>query len=130
MNRIAKITAGLALGLTLAACGGDESAPNQRHVGISDFTRFIAKTASLKDLRTYFKTRPQIPAEEGLGVIYDGARHEGEVFRFKDKKIAEENLPALRAVRKRLGETENCELRGYFIACGEEKFVDTFRKWS
>ena len=45
------------------------------------------------------------------------------------KVVAKEMLPALKAVRQRLGESENCVLRGYFIACGEEKFVETFRKW-
>src|SRR3546814_1752283 len=51
-------------------------------------------------------------------------------MRFKDKQVAKEMLPALQAVRRRLGESENCSLRGYFIACGEEKFVDVFRKRS
>ncbi|MBX3456451.1 hypothetical protein [Ferrovibrio sp.] len=115
--------------IPLAGCVEDKSAPSQRHTGISDFTRFISKTGSMKGLKTYFKTRSEIPADEGLGVIYDGARNEGEVYRFRDPKVAGELLPALKAVRKRLGESENCMQRGYFIACGEEKFIETFRKW-
>lgn len=119
-----------AVGLGLSACGEDESPPMLRHTGMSDFVKFISKTGSLKGLRTYYKQRKEIPAEEGLGAVYDGARNEGEVFRFRDKKLAEEMLPALKAVRRQLGESENCQARGFFIACGEEKFVDTFRKWA
>ena len=127
--RMVAVAALLLAALPLAACVEDKSAPVQRHTGISDFTRFISKTGSMKGLKTYFKTRTEIPADEGLGVIYDGARNEGEVYRFRDTKVAEELLPALKAVRKRFGESENCVQRGFFIACGEEKFIDTFRKW-
>jgi len=119
----------LLLGLLLVGCNEDTSAPTKRHTGISDFERFISKTGSMKGMKTYPKSRSQIVADSGLGVIYDGARTEGEVFRFTDTKTADEMLPALKAVRQRLGETENCVKRGYFIACGEEKFVDVFRKW-
>ena len=119
----------LLLALPLAACNDEEAAPEQRITGLSGFVKFIQKTGGLKSLNTYLKKRPEILSEESLGVIYDGARNEGEVMRFKDKQLAKEMLPALQAVRRRLGETENCDLRGYFIACGEDKFVDVFRKW-
>ena len=56
-------------------------------------------------------------------------KSEGEVMRFRDKATTKEMLPALQAVRKRLGESENCAARGYFIACGDDKFVEVFRKW-
>ncbi|WP_430397665.1 hypothetical protein [Ferrovibrio sp.] len=115
--------------LLLAGCNEDTSAPTKRHTGISDFERFINKTGSMKGMKTYPKSRNQIVADSGLGVIYEGARTEGEVFRFTELKTAEEMLPALKAVRQRLGESENCVRRGYFIACGEEKFVEAFRKW-
>lgn len=115
--------------LALAACEDKQSAPEQRHTGVSHFQQFIQKTGGLKSLNTYYRQRPQIQAEERIGVIYDGARTEGEVMRFKDKATAKEMLPALQAVRKRLGESENCALRGYFVACGEDKFVEVFRKW-
>lgn len=116
-------------GFVLLGCNEDKSAPTQRHTGISDFVRFISKTGSLKGLKTYFKKRPEMAAAEGLGINYDGAMHEGEVLRFSDIKAAEESLPALKAVRRRFGESENCARRGYFIACGEEKFIQTFQKW-
>ena len=115
--------------LLLAGCNDDKAAPSQPHTGVSDFERFITKTGGMKGLRTYPKSRNQIQADSGLGVIYEGARTEGEMFRFRDLKVAEETLPALKAVRQRLGESENCVRRGYFIACGEEKFVEAFRKW-
>ncbi|HLT77638.1 MAG TPA: hypothetical protein VKZ87_09640 [Ferrovibrio sp.] len=118
-----------AAGLGLGACQDKQTAPDQRHTGLSSFVQFIQKTGSLKSLNTYYRQRPQIQAEERIGVIYDGARTEGEVMRFKDKVTTKEMLPALQAVRKRLGETENCVARGYFIACGDEKFVEIFRKW-
>lgn len=117
------------LALPLAACNEKETAPDQRITGLSSFVKFIQKTGSLKSLNTYYKKRPEILSEESVGVLYDGARTEGEVVRFKEKQLAKESLPALQAVRRRLGETENCVQRGYFIACGEEKFVDVFRKW-
>ncbi|WP_341704946.1 hypothetical protein [Ferrovibrio sp.] len=126
--RIAAVAV-LAMLLPLAACEEKKTAPDQRHTGLSSFQNFIRNTGSLKSLNTYLKKRPEILSEESLGVIYDGARTEGEVMRFKDKQLAKEMLPALQAVRRRLGETENCALRGYFIACGEDKFVDVFRKW-
>lgn len=130
LHSSARTLAALAVSiLLLSGCKEDKSAPTQRHTGISDFERFINKTGSMKGMKTYPKSRNQIVADSGLGVIYEGARTEGEVFRFTDLKMAEEMLPALKAVRKRLGESENCERRGYFIACGEEKFVDAFRKW-
>lgn len=113
----------------LAACQEKQTAPEQRHTGLSTFVQFIQKTGGLKSLNTYYRQRPQIPAEERIGVIYDGARTEGEVMRFSDKATTKEMLPALQAVRKRLGESENCAARGYFIACGDEKFVEIFRKW-
>lgn len=119
----------LMAGLALGGCVEDKSAPTQRHTGISDFVRFINKTSSMKGLRTYFKTRPEMAAAEGLGINYEGAQHEGEILRFTDVKAAEESLPALKAVRRRLGESENCARRGFFIACGEEKFIQTFQKW-
>lgn len=115
--------------LVLAACEDKKTAPEQRHTGLSNFQQFIQKTGGLKSLNTYYRQRPQIQAEERIGVIYDGARTEGEVMRFKDKATTKEMLPALQAVRKRLGESENCAARGYFIACGDEKFVEIFRKW-
>ncbi|HEX6978748.1 MAG TPA: hypothetical protein VF342_05575 [Alphaproteobacteria bacterium] len=117
----------LAAGL-LAACN-QEAAPEQRHVGLSSFKQFIQKTGGLKSLNTYYKKRPEIDSEESIGVMYDGAQTEGEVIRFREKKITQEMLPALQAVRRRLGETENCVARGYFIACGEQKFVEIFNKW-
>lgn len=130
LHSSARTLAALAVSiLLLSGCKEDKSAPMLRHTGISDFERFINKTGSMKGMKTYPKSRNQIVADSGLGVIYEGARTEGEVFRFTDLKMAEEMLPALKAVRKRLGESENCERRGYFIACGEEKFVDAFRKW-
>lgn len=113
----------------LAACEQKQSAPEQRHTGLSNFQQFIQKTGGLKSLNTYYRQRPQIQAEERIGVLYDGARTEGEVLRFNDKQVVKEMLPALQAVRRRLGETENCSARGYFIACGEDKFVEVFRKW-
>lgn len=125
----ARTIAALVALLLLAGCNEDTSAPTKRHTGISDFERFINKTGGMKGLRTYPKSRTQILADSGLGVIYDGARTEAEVFRFRDTKSADEMLPALKAVRQSLGESENCVKRGYFIACGEEKFVDVFRKW-
>ncbi len=115
--------------LALAACQDKKTAPEQRYTGLSNFQQFIQKTGGLKSLNSYYRQRPQIQAEERIGVVYDGARTEGEVMRFKEKAIAKEMLPALQAVRKRLGETENCVVRGYFVACGEEKFVEIFRKW-
>lgn len=116
--------------LSLAGCfESKETAPEQRHMALSNFVQFIQKTGGLKSLNTFYKRRPEINSEENLGVLYDGARTQGEVMRFRDKALAKEMLPALQAVRKRLGESENCQLRGYFIACGEEKFVDIFRKW-
>jgi hypothetical protein len=130
VGRAARIAAvGMLLALPLGACNDKDSAPEQRITGLSGFVKFIQKTGGLKSLNTYLKKRPEILSEESLGVIYDGARNEGEVMRFKDKQLAKEMLPALQAVRRRLGETENCALRGYFIACGEDKFVDVFRKW-
>lgn len=114
----------------LTACfEAKETAPDQRHTSLSNFQQFIQKTGGLKSLNTFQKRRPEINSEESLGVIYDGARTQGEVMRFRDKQLAKEMLPALQAVRKRLGESENCALRGYFIACGEDKFVDVFKKW-
>lgn len=114
----------------LAGCfEAKETAPDQRHTSLSNFQQFIQKTGGLKSLNTFQKRRPEINSEESIGVIYDGARTQGEVMRFKDKQLAKEMLPALQAVRKRLGESENCSLRGYFIACGEDKFVDVFKKW-
>lgn len=118
-----------AAAVALAACQDKQTAPEQRHTGLSHFQQFIQKTGGLKSLNTYYRQRPEIQSEERIGVIYDGARTEGEVMRFKEKAITKEMLPALQAVRKRLGETENCAARGYFIACGEEKFVEIFRKW-
>lgn len=118
-----------AAGVALSACQEKQTAPEQRHTGLSHFQQFIQKTGGLKSLNTYYRQRPQIQAEERIGVIYDGARTEGEVMRFKDKATTKEMLPALQAVRKRLGESENCAARGYFIACGDEKFVEIFRKW-
>lgn len=118
----------LAVGL-VSACQEKATAPDQRHTGLSNFVQFIQKTGGLKSLNTYYKKRPEIASEESLGVIYDGARTEGEVLRFKEKQATKEALPALQAVRRRLGETENCVARGFFIACGEEKFVEVFRKW-
>lgn len=115
--------------LALAACEDKETAPEQRHTGLSHFQQFIQKTGGLKSLNTYYRQRPQIQAEERIGVLYDGARTEGEVMRFRDKATTKEMLPALQAVRKRLGESENCAARGYFIACGDDKFVEVFRKW-
>lgn len=117
------------LALPLASCNEEEAAPDKRITGLSNFQAFIRNTGGLKSLNTYIKRRPEILSEESIGVLYDGARTEGEVMRFKDKQLAKEMLPALQAVRRRLGESENCALRGYFIACGEEKFVDVFRKW-
>ena len=119
----------LAVGLLSGCFEGKETAPDQRHTALSNFVQFIQKTGGLKSMNTFFKRRPEINSEESLGVIYDGARTQGEVMRFKDKQLAKEMLPALQAVRKRLGESENCALRGYFIACGEDKFVDVFKKW-
>lgn len=116
-------------GLALAACQEKETAPDLRHTALSSFVQFIQKTGGLKSLNTFYKRRPEINSEESLGVIYDGARTQGEVMRFRDKQLAKEMLPALQAVRKRLGESENCALRGYFIACGEDKFVEIFKKW-
>lgn len=113
----------------VAGCEEKQTAADQRHTGLSSFVQFIQKTGGLKSLNTFYKQRPEINSEESLGVIYDGARTQGEVMRFKDKAMTKEMLPALQAVRRRLGETENCVARGYFIACGEEKFVDVFRKW-
>lgn len=116
--------------LLLAGCfEAKQTAPDQRHSSLSNFQQFIQRTGGLKSLNTFQKRRPEINSEESIGVIYDGARTQGEVMRFKDKALAKEMLPALQAVRKRLGESENCSLRGYFIACGEDKFVDIFKKW-
>lgn len=119
----------LVAALPLAGCQEKSSAPEQRHSALSNYKQFIQKTGGLKGVNSYYRQRPEIPAEERMGVIYDGARTEGEVMRFKDKALTKEMLPALQAVRRRLGETENCAARGYFIACGEEKFVEIFRKW-
>lgn len=113
----------------VVACQEKQTAPEQRHTGLSHFQQFIQKTGGLKSLNSYYRQRPQIQAEERLAVLYDGARTEGEVMRFRDKATMKEMLPALQAVRKRLGESENCAARGYFIACGDEKFVEIFRKW-
>ncbi|WP_298721726.1 hypothetical protein [uncultured Ferrovibrio sp.] len=129
LNRAAASVAAVVLAGLLTACEEKSTAPDQRHTGLSNFVQFIQKTGGLKSLNTYYKRRPEIAAEESLGVIYDGARTEGEVLRFKEKQITKEALPALQAVRRRLGETENCVARGFFIACGEEKFVEIFRKW-
>lgn len=119
----------LAVGLLAGCFEPAETAPDRRSTGLNNFEQFIRRTGSMKSLNVYLKRRPEISSEESLGVLYDGARTEGEVIRFRDKQLAKEMLPALKAVRSRLGETENCQLRGYFIACGEEKFVDAFRKW-
>jgi hypothetical protein len=119
----------IVVGLLSACFEAKQTAPDQRHTSLSNFQQFIQKTGGLKSLNTFQKRRPEINSEESIGVIYDCARTQGEVMRFKDKQLAKEMLPALKAVRQRLGESENCVLRGYFIACGEEKFVDVFRKW-
>ncbi|MEK9971443.1 MAG: hypothetical protein VW600_20080 [Ferrovibrio sp.] len=119
----------LATGFLSGCFEAKETAPDLRHTSLSTFQQFIQKTGGLKSLNTFQKRRPEINSEESIGVIYDGARTQGEVMRFRDKQIAKEMLPALKAVRQRLGESENCQLRGYFIACGEEKFVEVFRKW-
>ncbi|WP_341909790.1 hypothetical protein [Ferrovibrio terrae] len=119
----------LAVGLLAGCFEAKETAPDKRHTSLSNFVQFIQKTGGLKSLNTFYKRRPEINSEESLGVLYDGARTQGEVMRFKDKQLAKEMLPALKAARSRLGESENCTLRGFFIACGEEKFVDVFKKW-
>jgi hypothetical protein len=119
----------LAVGLLTGCFEAKETAPDQRHTALSNFQQFIQRTGGLKSLNTFQKRRPEINSEESIGVLYDGARTQGEVMRFRDKQIAKEMLPALKAVRSRLGESENCTLRGYFIACGEEKFVEVFKKW-
>lgn len=129
-QRLPVLGAGLlALGLLSGCFEAKETAPEQRHMALSNFQQFIQKTGGLKSLNTFQKRRPEINSEESIGVLYDGARTQGEVMRFRDKQLAKEMLPALKAARLRLGESENCVLRGYFIACGEEKFVDVFRKW-
>src|SRR3546814_11603480 len=84
------------LALPLAGCNEDEAAPDKRITGLSNFQSFIRNTGGLKSLNTYIKRRPEILSEESIGVLYDGARTEGEVMRFKDKQVAKAMLPALK----------------------------------
>lgn len=123
------IAVGLIAASLVSGCKEEPKLASEQQIsGISTFMDFL-KASPIKDVRTHPKRRVQIPSVDGIGINYKDARVEAEVYRFADVKTAKDTLPGLKAVRRTMGESENCDQRGYFIGCGEEKFMTEFRKF-